>query len=150
MADEAQYSSGTDTGSNKRKYDEQMTPPPRRATGFSAPIASTSPDSAPPAYNSVPPPVDEIQLAKQRAQEIAARLYNNASGAAGAGGALDAKRPRVENGGGFDASDRGFSSLPSGSPSLLSVYVSFTFVFFSIFICMYIYVCIFWVLWICY
>ncbi|KAF3447510.1 hypothetical protein FNV43_RR12696 [Rhamnella rubrinervis] len=123
MADEAQYSSGTETGSNKRKYEEQATPPPRRATGFSAPIASTSPDSAPPSYNNVPPPVDEIQLAKQRAQEIAARLFNNASGAAGVGagaaGALDAKRPRVENGGGFDANDKGFSSLPSdGKPHI--------------------------------
>lgn len=119
MADEAQYSSGVD--SNKRKYEEQTTPPPRRATGFSAPISSTSPDSAPPSYNNVPPPVDEIQQAKQRAQEIAARLFNNASGAAGATGALDAKRPRVENGGGFDASDKGFSSLPSGSPSNIFV-----------------------------
>ena len=123
MADEAQYSSGPDTGT-KRKYEEQTTPPPpRRPTGFSAPISSTSPDSAPQSYNSVPPPVDEIQLAKQRAQEIAARLFNNASGGGGAaaGGVaaapLDAKRPRVENGSGFDSLDKGFSSAPSGSSS---------------------------------
>ncbi|KAL7166440.1 hypothetical protein ACSBR2_037169 [Camellia fascicularis] len=101
MADEVQYSSGTDSTPNKRKYDDQ-TPLPssggaRRTTGFSAPIASQSPDSgnAPPSYNSVPPPVDDIQLAKQRAQEIAARLFNNA----------EAKRPRVENGSGFDSND---------------------------------------------
>ncbi|GMN35963.1 hypothetical protein TIFTF001_005654 [Ficus carica] len=116
MADESQYSSGTDTASNKRKYEEQITPPPaRRPTGFSAPISSTSPDSAPTSYNSVPPPVDEIQLAKQRAQEIAARLFNNASAGAGAAPPLDAKRPRVENGGGFDSSDKGFSSASSDS-----------------------------------
>ncbi len=36
----------------------------------------------------MPPPPDEIQLAKQRAQEIAARLFN----------AAEAKRPRVDNG----------------------------------------------------
>ncbi|XP_030490926.2 uncharacterized protein LOC115707184 [Cannabis sativa] len=105
MADEAQYSSGPDSvTNNKRKYEEQTTPPPpRRPTGFSAPITSSSPDS----YNNVPPPVDEIQLAKQRAQEIAARLFNNASAGAGAGAGaspLDTKRPRVENGGsGFDS-----------------------------------------------
>ncbi|KAI7994224.1 hypothetical protein LOK49_LG11G00002 [Camellia lanceoleosa] len=93
MADEVQYSSGTDSTPNKRKYDDQtpLASSGRTATtGFSAPIASQSPDSgnAPPSYNSVPPPVDDIQLAKQRAQEIAARLFNNA----------EAKRPRVENG----------------------------------------------------
>ncbi|BFG18164.1 hypothetical protein CerSpe_044370 [Prunus speciosa] len=109
MADEAQYSSGPDSGNNKRKYEEQTTPPPRRATGFSAPITSSSPDSAPPSYSSVPPPVDDIQVAKQRAQEIAARLFNNASGGVAAGG-LEAKRPRVENG--FDSIDKGFSSAP--------------------------------------
>ncbi|XP_052210972.1 uncharacterized protein LOC127813897 [Diospyros lotus] len=105
MADEVQYASAPDSLTNKRKYEDQppsaTTPPSvgaRRPTGFSAPIASLSPDSgnAPPSYNSVPPPPDEIQLAKQRAQEIAARLFNNA----------EAKRPRVENGGGgFDSND---------------------------------------------
>lgn len=122
MADEAQYSSGPDSGNNKRKYEEPTPPSTRtRVTGFSAPITSSSPDSvAPPSYTSVPPPVDDIQLAKQRAQEIAARLFNNASGgiaaAGGGGGGLDAKRPRVENngGGGYD-SDKGFSSGPPGS-----------------------------------
>lgn len=95
MADEVHYGS---SDSNKRKYDDNQTPPaPRRQTGFSAPISSHSPpDSslghqAPPSYNSVPPPMDEIQLAKQKAQEIAARLFNNAEAT---------KRPRVENGGG--------------------------------------------------
>ncbi|KAL7164545.1 hypothetical protein ACSBR2_040448 [Camellia fascicularis] len=96
MAEEVQYA---DSATNKRKYDDQ-TPPPssRRTTGFSAPISSHSPDSANalPSYNTVPPPVDDIQLAKQRAQEIAARLFNNA----------EAKRPRVENGASaFDSND---------------------------------------------
>ena len=110
MAEEAQYSSAGDFATTKRKYDDSATPPPpsatRRPTGFSAPIISSqSPDSAP-AYNSVPPPVDEIELAKQRAQEIAARLFNNA----------EAKRPKFENGGGFDSNDsKGFSSGPTGS-----------------------------------
>lgn len=126
MADEAQYSSGPDTGSNKRKYEEQPAPTTRRVTGFSAPIiASSSPDSVPTSYSSVPQPVEDIQLAKQRAQEIAARLFNNASSGAAAAAAagLDTKRPRVENGGGFDSSDKGFSSIPTGS----SFYLYFIF-----------------------
>lgn len=125
MADEAQYSSGPDSGNNKRKYEEQTTPPPRRATGFSAPITSSSPDSAPPSYSNVPPPVDDIQVAKQRAQEIAARLFNNASGGVAAGG-LEAKRPRVENG--FDSIDKGFSSAPPGSPPLVRVCFIYLFI----------------------
>lgn len=49
--------------------------------------------------------MDEIQIAKQKAQEIAARLLNSA----------DAKRPRVENGASYDyGGDKGFSSYPSG------------------------------------
>ncbi|XP_042511929.1 far upstream element-binding protein 2 isoform X2 [Macadamia integrifolia] len=108
MAEELQF---TPRMENKRKYEDQTTPPPssapRRATGFSAPIASTSPDSThshPLPYNNVPPPADEIQLAKQRAQEIAARLFSNA----------EAKRPRVENGGRPDeANDKGFGSGPT-------------------------------------
>ncbi|XP_010267026.1 PREDICTED: far upstream element-binding protein 1-like [Nelumbo nucifera] len=107
MAEDLQFASRTD---NKRKYEETPPPPssaPRRSTGFSAPIVSPSPDSThahPPSYNSVPPPVDEIQLAKQRAQEIAARLFSSA----------EAKRPRVENGGGTDeTNDKGFSSGPT-------------------------------------
>ncbi|XP_023002827.1 far upstream element-binding protein 1-like [Cucurbita maxima] len=117
MADEAQYSSGTDAASNKRKYDDH--PPPmvsRRPTGFSGPITSPSSDSAnpaPPSYNNVPPPMDEIQLAKQRAQEIASRLIISSGGVgagAGPGVGADAKRPRVENGGGFDSYEKGFSS----------------------------------------
>ncbi|KAA3477490.1 far upstream element-binding protein 1-like [Gossypium australe] len=105
MADEAQYSSGLDAGSNKRKYDDQPPLPSgaRRPTGFS------SPDSAPPSYNSVPPPLDGIEMAKQRAQEIAARLTASVASAG-----AEPKRPRFENGsgGGFDH-DKGFSSAPS-------------------------------------
>lgn len=109
MAEEPQYSSAGDFSTAKRKYDDSATPPPpssgRRPTGFSAPIIhSQSPDSGP-TYNSVPPPVDEIEIAKQKAQEIAARLFNNA----------EAKRPKFENGGGFDSNDnKGFSSAPTG------------------------------------
>ncbi|KAK3004835.1 hypothetical protein RJ639_020051 [Escallonia herrerae] len=105
MAEEVQYATG-----EKRKYEEQTTPPPpsgaRRATGFSAPIASQSPDAPPASYNSVPPPALEgVELARQRALEIAARISKDA----------DTKRVRVENGGGFDlgASIRGFSSGPT-------------------------------------
>lgn len=94
MADEVQY--GTDSLTNKRKYEDQTTPP-RRATGF-----SDQPDSGdlpPPTnynynYNSIPSPVSNFEIAKQRAQEIAARFLT------------EAKQPRVENGGsGFDSVD---------------------------------------------
>ncbi|THG21665.1 hypothetical protein TEA_000294 [Camellia sinensis var. sinensis] len=113
MAEEVQYA---DSATNKRKYDDQ-TPPPssRRTTGFSAPISSHSPDSANAlsSYNTVPPPVDDIQLAKQRAQEIAARLFNNA----------EAKRPRVENGASaFDSNDsKGFCSDAGQKPMFSNV-----------------------------
>ncbi|KAJ0090268.1 hypothetical protein Patl1_13004 [Pistacia atlantica] len=108
MADEPQYSS--DTTPNKRKYDDQTTPPSsgaRRPTGFSSGPPIPAPDSAAPAsYNNVPPPVDDFQAAKRRAEQIAARLLNSAP--------ADAKRPRVENGSGaFDSADKGFSSPPS-------------------------------------
>ncbi|RRT84263.1 hypothetical protein B296_00000054 [Ensete ventricosum] len=110
MADELHYSSRPD---NKRKFDDPAagagpSPPARRATGFSAPIASPPPDGPPPppSYNSVPPPLDGIQLAKQRAQEIAARLFSDA----------EAKRPRVDNGGGADDTrDKGFGSSATGN-----------------------------------
>ncbi|KAF8690990.1 hypothetical protein HU200_040716 [Digitaria exilis] len=72
--------------SSKRKYDDPS-PPPRR-TGFSSGPPPASPPAGAPSYNSVPPPPDEIQLAKQRAQEIAARIFS----------AAEAKRPRVDNG----------------------------------------------------
>ncbi|KAG7941276.1 hypothetical protein I3843_16G031400 [Carya illinoinensis] len=117
MADEVQYSSVSDTAANKRKYEEPtaQSTGTRRPTGFSAPIAPQSPDSGhapPPSYNNVPPPVDGLTLAKQRAQEVAARLFNN-SGAAAVAGALDAKRPKIDNGAsGFDSLDSGFSSIP--------------------------------------
>jgi far upstream element-binding protein len=106
-----------DRYSSKRKYDDPS-PPPRR-TGFS----SGPPPASPPAggalsYSSVPPPPDEIQLAKQRAQEIAARLFN----------AAEVKRPRFDNvdddvgigGGSFGGGGRsgagglGFSSSAGG------------------------------------
>ncbi|XP_039059046.1 uncharacterized protein LOC120202727 [Hibiscus syriacus] len=75
----------------------------RRPTGFSFP------NSAPFSYNSVPPPLNGIEMAKQRAQEIVARLT---ASVASAGAEL--KRPRVEkrSGGGFDY-EKGFSSAPS-------------------------------------
>ncbi|KAG2298761.1 hypothetical protein Bca4012_010257 [Brassica carinata] len=128
MADESHYSS--DSYSKKRKYDDQTAPPPptRRPTGFSSgPIPSLSPDPSsavppPSSYNSVPPPMDEIQIAKQKAQEIAARLLNSA----------EAKRPRVDNGSSYDyGGDKGFSSYPSegkqtAPTSIPVLYGSFT------------------------
>ncbi|KAL3566378.1 hypothetical protein D5086_031793 [Populus alba] len=117
MADESTYSTATDTtppSSNKRKFDDQSAPPPstRRQTGFSSPISDPAP---PPSYNSVPPPVDEIQMAKQKAQEIAARIMSGAG--------ADIKRPRAENGAsGFDSveSNKGFSSAPPDMKSTIS------------------------------
>ncbi|KAG5244170.1 far upstream element-binding protein [Salix suchowensis] len=116
MADESQYSTATDTTppSNKRKFDDQSAPPPstRRQTGFSSPISDPAP---PPSYNNVPPPADEIQMAKQKAQEIAARIMSGAG--------ADIKRPRVENGAsGFDSSEnnKGFSSAPLDMKSTMS------------------------------
>ncbi|CAN7095802.1 unnamed protein product [Brassica rapa subsp. narinosa] len=105
MADDESHYSSSDSFSTKRKYDDET---PRRPTGFSSgPIPSPSPDpsAAPPpsSYNSVPPPIDEIQIAKQKAQEIAARLLSSA----------EAKRPRVDNnnnGSSYDYGDKGFSS----------------------------------------
>lgn len=98
MAEEVLYSS-VGGESNKRKYEDSPSPVARRATGF-----SSTPDlAAPPSsYNSVPPPMNEIELAKQKAQEIAARLLSTAD---------PTKRAKVENGGngvgGFDSSDYG-------------------------------------------
>lgn len=92
MAEEdVQYASEVG-GTNKRKYEDQTTPSPipRKPTGFSAPISDGS--GAAPAvasYNSVPPPMDDFQLAKQKAQEIAARLLNSAA---------EPKKARVDNG----------------------------------------------------
>lgn len=66
MADESQYD--TTPPSLKRKYDEQ--PPHSRPTGFSD-------GPPPPSYNNVPPPATtEVELMKQRAQEVAARLLS--------------------------------------------------------------------------
>lgn len=100
MAEKVQYAS-VDGESNKRKYDDPS-PVERRPTGFSSLPESNAPSS----YNSVPPPVNEIELAKLKAQEIAARLLNNVD---------PTKRARVENGagggGGFDSND---SSKDSG------------------------------------
>ncbi|XP_031101659.1 far upstream element-binding protein 2-like [Ipomoea triloba] len=115
MAEDAQYAS--EAGSNKRKYEEPTSPSPvsRRPTGFSAPISSLSPPdgaaAAPPSYANVPPPMDDFQLAKQRAQEIAARLINNS----------DPKKPRVDNGGGAGGFETREPQKPVGSTLLPSV-----------------------------
>lgn len=99
MADELAYES------NKRKYEESP-PPARRASGFSSP----PPPSDGGAYKAVPPPMNEIELAKQKAQEIAARLLSTAD---------PSKKARVENGGGggFDSSEAtyGYGQKPLGS-----------------------------------
>ncbi|KAK7837574.1 far upstream element-binding protein 2 [Quercus suber] len=62
-------------------------PPPatRRPTGFSAPITPHSPDSAPPSYNAVAPPIEGKQLAQEVAEKGAS---------------------------GFDSHESGFSSIP--------------------------------------
>ncbi|KAL2517853.1 KH domain-containing protein [Abeliophyllum distichum] len=103
MAEEVQYASA-DGESTKRKYDDHS-PVSRRPTGFSSLPESVVPSS----YNSVPPPVNEIELAKQKAQQIAARLLNNAD---------PTKRARVENGagggGGFDSNDSFVGQKPMG------------------------------------
>lgn len=96
MADEAQYSVNTDTTtppSLKRKYNNNNSddqPPPTRVTGFS----DAPPAPAPPSYNSVPPPAaTDFEIAKQRAQEVAARLLGGTP-------APDAvKRTKFDNGG---------------------------------------------------
>lgn len=83
MAEELGYSSRSDY---KRKYDDSDTPPPRRQSGFSsAPTQDKAPSQS---YNNVPPPMDEIEAAKQRAQAIAAKLFSDA----------EAKRPKTDNG----------------------------------------------------
>ncbi|KAJ0964601.1 hypothetical protein J5N97_025739 [Dioscorea zingiberensis] len=100
MADESAFSTRHD---NKRRLDDSPTAawPARRPTGFSSPPADAQ-SAMPQSYNTVPPPPDGIQLAKQRAQEIAAKLFSEAG----------AKRPKVDNSG-DESSDKGFSSGPS-------------------------------------
>ncbi|XP_061374711.1 uncharacterized protein LOC133316930 [Gastrolobium bilobum] len=112
MADESQYSVGNDATtppSLKRKYNDDQ-PPTHRPTGFS----DTPEVVPPPSYNSVPPPAATgIELAKQRAQEVAARLLSGAP-------PLDPKRPKVDNGApaAYDSIDLKPQYLaPSISPS---------------------------------
>lgn len=105
MADDSQFASRPES---KRKYEEPgasvvsagAVTSSRRVSGFSSPPpdSHTAASTTPPSYNNVPPPPDGIQLAKQRAQEIAARLLIDA----------EAKRPRTENGGsGEDVGEKG-------------------------------------------
>lgn len=78
MADEGYSSSRSD---HKRKFDD--TDRVGRKTGFSdRPNGENQV-----AYNSAPPLLDEVQIAKQKAQEIVARLVSDA----------EAKRPRTED-----------------------------------------------------
>lgn len=88
MADDLLYPAAA-ADSNKRKYEDSLSPVARRSTGF-----SSAPDAA------APPQLSEIELATLKAQEIAARFLNNAD---------PTKRARVENvgngGRGFDSSD---------------------------------------------
>ncbi|WVZ20649.1 hypothetical protein V8G54_007971 [Vigna mungo] len=85
MADETHYSSPNDSAPLKRKYEDQSSD---RPTGFSA------------------GPATGIELAKQRAQEVAARLLSVAPPPP-----LDAKRPKSDNG----APTSGFDSYVSYS-----------------------------------
>ncbi|KAG4962595.1 hypothetical protein JHK82_039285 [Glycine max] len=114
MADESQYSANPDSiptpPSLKRKYNDD------RPTGFSDGPDSVAPP--PPSYNSVPPPssaASDFELAKQRAQEVAARLLSGAP-------PLDpTKRPKHDNNGSsFDSIDVNPYSVPSISPSAVS------------------------------
>ncbi|XP_047154796.1 far upstream element-binding protein 1-like [Vigna umbellata] len=96
MAEEAQYSSGTESASLKRKYEDQSSD---RPTGFSA------------------GPATGIELAKQRAQEVAARLLSVTPPPP-----LDSKRPKPDNGApssGFDSYDAKpqYSAVPPVSYS---------------------------------
>lgn len=63
-----------------------------RKTGFSAPPGEherkTGFSGSPASYSSIPPPVSDIEVAKQRAEQIAARLV-----------AQDVKRPRTDDNG---------------------------------------------------
>ncbi|KAL1353526.1 hypothetical protein HN51_017457 [Arachis hypogaea] len=120
MAEESQYETSTTPPSLKRKYDDQQPPPSARQSGFSSPDAPP-----PPSYNSVPPPAPSgIELAKQRAQEVAARLLSGAPPPAATG--LDVKRPKVDNGtappSGFDSMGdvKAQYSVPTISPSAVS------------------------------
>ncbi|XP_009589045.1 uncharacterized protein [Nicotiana tomentosiformis] len=116
MAEEdVQYASEVG-GTNKRKYEDQTTPSPipRKPTGFSAPISDGS--GAAPAvasYNSVPPPMDDFQLAKQKAQEIAARLLNSAA---------EPKKARVDNGAPVGSPFDSFEHKPTVNPAVTSSY----------------------------
>ncbi|KAK7352531.1 hypothetical protein VNO80_17953 [Phaseolus coccineus] len=96
MADEAHYSSPNDSTPLKRKYEDQSSD---RPTGFSA------------------GPATGIELAKQRAQEVATRLLSVAPPPP-----LDAKRPKPDNGAptsGFDSYDAKpqYSAVPPVSYS---------------------------------
>ncbi|KAG0498147.1 hypothetical protein HPP92_002838 [Vanilla planifolia] len=106
MADDLYHASRSD---NKRKFDDHggaATPSlsapasfPRTASLSTPIISPTSVAAAAPSYNSVPPPLDGIELAKRRAQEIAARIFSDA----------EAKRPKVDSGSGVDdSSNRSF------------------------------------------
>lgn len=114
MAEIPSYSSRPD---NKRKFDDQtgarspspaIPAPVHKPTGFSSPIIPpTSGAAVPPSYNNVPPPLDGFELAKQRAQEIAARIFS----------AAEAKRPKTDSlGGANDSSNNGYGSDQSVKP----------------------------------
>ncbi|KAM7251992.1 hypothetical protein ACFE04_023875 [Oxalis oulophora] len=79
---------------SKRKYDDLPPSGRNRPTRFSF-GSPNSPDSgvhAPPSYNNVPPPTDEITMYKQRAQDIVACLMSGGGGVVGGGsGGFDAK-----------------------------------------------------------
>ncbi|XP_026447442.1 far upstream element-binding protein 1-like [Papaver somniferum] len=111
MAEDSQYSTRTTTDNNKRKHEDyhDRSPPSyssRRPSGFSAPIIDSTQQNPNNSYN--PSPNDEIQQAKQKAQEIAARIFNSA----------EAKRPRFENGDGYndEPNDYGQKQQPQQMP----------------------------------
>lgn len=95
-----------DYSTNKRKFDDHDAALPeatRRATGFSAPIVSPGSAAAQP----------QLELAKQKAQEIAARLFNSA----------EATRVKSENGDN-PAYSNDYAQNPTGQPAQTQYFMS--------------------------
>ncbi|KAM7255425.1 hypothetical protein ACFE04_026127 [Oxalis oulophora] len=84
----------------KQAYEEAQAPYPLDSSSGS-PISLDSGAHAPPLYNNVPPPTDEITMYKQRAQEIVSRLMSGDGGIVGGG--FDAKQTKFDNDGAVTA-----------------------------------------------
>ncbi|KAJ7518158.1 hypothetical protein O6H91_21G057200 [Diphasiastrum complanatum] len=119
MADDGRLPSSTDfdsaatrldASSNKRKFDDAQADKEISRTGFSdrpeSGAGAGNPTQKSGIYSSVPPPLSDFELAKQKAAQIAARLVGSAPAGAIAGGET-VKRARTEDNG---ADDRGASN----------------------------------------